>query len=449
MQSISTGHKSEARFTDRQGTGRSKRGRQSKRSACPAADLAFYKLSGQPVRLSDRNLARLEKKAQQANFQAFIRPVKAAMPLIRALHEQGFVPEHRLTELCTALKSQNNTVLSGWLVNALQAALNSVMSSALAEINTVLSRLPLASNIVPKLSAYKLYGLTASSLDADGEDIRIHYSCYDFFQHHQASVDSVGEPYRSAYASLLNLLILQGDGVWQVDAARYEMNCVSDFKTKTDYKAVSSWAKKLDAADNDEIHSVIKSGYRSKATKQFIEEMSELFWEDIVDVDSEDSDEVERLKSTVQEAMSWLDSQFTLEQLTGKYKTFEKLSKANLPDTPLGEAIKQVASIAAAFPERNYEVFSQVEETWGGFGLVIQPFSQSHRCSDALNGLSDAIHSAIMNCGEDVEAFELDIIHQSNWFSELKRRMQSTALMMYIIELANSDLVPKSESKAQ
>jgi hypothetical protein len=447
MQTISTGHKSEAGFSDRQRAGRSTRSR-PKRSACPAADLAFYKLSGQPVRLSDRNLARLEKKAHQTNFQAYIRPIKAAMPLIRALHEQGFIPECRLSELSSALKTQNNTVLSDWLVKALQGALDGVMSAALTEINTVLSGLPLANKILPKLSDYKLYGLCAGSLDRDGDDVRIHYDCVDFFQHHQACVDLISEPYRSAYASLLNLLIQHGDGVWQVDAARYEMNCVSDLDTKADYKAVSTWAKKLDAAGEDEIRSVIEAGSQNVATKRFIEEMSELFWDDIVEVDTEDRDEVDRLKSTVSGAMSWLDSQFTLAELTGKYKTLAKISKAKLPDTPLGKAIKQIASVVAALPERNYDVFSQVEETWGGFGLVIQPFSPRHRCTESLNEFSDSTHEAIMNCGEDVESFELDIIHQPNWFIEVKRHMLSTALMIYIIELANSDLVPESKVKA-
>lgn len=417
------------------------------RNACPAADLTYFKLVSQEVRFANRTLSKLESITTQANLESVVAPIKDAMPIIKALSESGHLPQSKLIELRLALTDKNYQCLSNWLSSALESALASINNSLCSEIYDVLKTLPKHEVVLPHLNDLSLYRLKAESEFSDGTGLKIYYGDCDFFQHFDCNLLGVDEAHRAAFASLINLTLNKGDGVWQTEATGYTVGVLRTVSSIDELNEVKAWVQKIVKAEPEELSVLCQSEHVCKPVKHFIEDLGERCYDDICDLDFDDPDMIEMLINMAEESIAWHEAYVTLNQLSGAYSSFKGIAQAITSTDEISQAIQAIAVLAEKESKNYNDVFTPKEESWIGYGFVLKPFDEKSNLAQTLDALSEQTYNDLMQCDE---ANDVQIIGMENrdWFAALRQRMLFTALTMYLVALVNPILMPEIETVA-
>jgi len=292
------------------------------------------------------------------------------------------------------------------------------------------SQLPHGDVIWQELAGYSLFALCLSDYVEQGDPYRLSYESTDFFVHYEAMVDLVPVEYRAAYVSLIDHLIVQGDGAWQ--SMVYEIyEGVEAIDDDEGFDEVEAFVGALAQATSESVLEVIAQYDESDAVQCFMEQVNEyLFYGDLFP-DAIEGD-FEGAIDTVKGAFERVQVLRELDKLIHT----EKLALSSIQqlngDSPWAALLRTCAQLAPSTCAGSEDVFSQREETWAGLGVIIAPLSETHPLQAVIHAEAQGFYEGVMNAGESSDIVDIDFRNPC-WQEALKVRTTNTALLMGLL----------------
>lgn len=419
---------------------------------CPAMDLlTFYRFRPQPFTLSETTIAEIENRADILLERDCFEHLVSRMGVIRDFHGCGLLSDELIAEGLGYLSASEWDKLSSWTGSIYDCAVGGLVQKVMDEVSTVIAALPYGERLQKELEKHVLYGFY---IDETGGNPELRYTDIDFFSHYDAEIerlecDEFGGQLKELFVKTISKLISIGDGVWQNDIQAFGR---WDFTTPTkdELHEIEHFSDDLQSVDVSQVAEFL-IGYQSKAVTGFLESIEETYYSSLDDIiESEDDGEFEGFKESVQEGVKFLRAEYLSKELgiSAKVASWDELEQmatkltsttANgyLSDTAhlLDSLIKQrPLSVDGNLPSEDVrcDVFSAVEETCPGLGLIICPFEDESDAGKALRVLSDEMYQQFMESGE---GNDLWVINTKNtaWLDAVISRTTATAMLLALI----------------
>lgn len=421
---------------------------------CPVADtLTFYKFKPQPFSICDETINAIEEEADAILEKYCIEQLSARMAIIRNFHSCGLLSGDLLTQGHGYLKARDFNGLSTWTNEIYDVAIQGLLNKVTHEVTSMIVTLPFGDEILADLQQRKIY---CFNIEESGGSAKLHYSAMDFFSHYDADIDRMGDSLKRLYVMTISKLLLTGDGVWQEDIqsfGRWDFIAPND---EIELGQVQRFVEEFQSIEIEEAADFIDA-HSSKCVQDFLGSIEESYFHSISDViDNEDDGEFESYKENIEEGFKFLLAAFQSKSMGTREKvaSWDELEemmgriKGNLSEgmSNSGLLLEGVIKNRHRFIGNDLprdDVFSAVEETCPGMGVIICPFDEDTDAGKAMRVLSEEMWQQFMESGEAGDDWIINTDHPQ-WLDVVISRATSTALMMALI-IGHTVILNKSE----